>query len=188
MVMEVQVNRIGNQNARFWTRPDIEAVRRLVDIWASQVMHSETVLVPVHKVDFVGKRIMPVPTGKKYPLEGDLSAIHRDAVTEAPFPLSRTSLPAIGQQGMRTEMQVKMMIHAAIGNDHVLAGLLLWLYPRSGPYESSRGIETFRPASWVAEMRENFTGKSKHFEQHLDRELGRLHRNFLMSLLGHLKA
>lgn len=222
---EVEINgRFGNKNARFWTRPDIKRAMLALDVWANQKWHSERIPYQKHEVRVVesmGGRtvdLQSIPVGEERSVGGDESALTAEAATgkrrttEATREAQKTSVSAFKQGALHRSKEIMLIIDMLIGKDHVLAGLVLWLYPKHGVYhydkdstiiEEIDGIEvqvdirtsdqtvprkysTYRPASFVQSALEAYSGKDPG--RYLDGLLKRMERDLLVSIASHLNT
>src|SRR5438270_6289337 len=96
--------KLGNTNARFWTRPDIKRAMLALDVWANQKWHSERIPYRKHEVQVVpsvGGRtveLRSVPVGEVTSISGDERALTLEAVT------GRKRSGARGQRDLRTSV------------------------------------------------------------------------------------
>lgn len=139
--------RVGNTNARFWTRPDIKRAMMALDVWANQKWHSERMPYRRHEVRVVATHggrtveLRSVPVGEITSISGDERALTMEAVTGRPKTGARgsrdlrTSVDALRPDGyLHIAKELTVMVDMIIGKDSVLRGLILWLYPKHGVY------------------------------------------------------
>lgn len=189
----------GNANARFWSRPEVETARLLLDVWATQVWHSMRMVVPIHEVvvrripitDARGRQIgerlafetVSAETGRSYEIGGDNRAIAIDQRSGGEIITQHRSVSPFRDRGLCPAMEIKVMVASELESCHEWApSLMLHIYPRSGPYhDQARNLDGFRPEDLVRELRMGYDGKDP--DRYITAKLNQLHKEVVRRII-----
>jgi hypothetical protein len=190
----------GNQNAAFWERPDVEAVRRAIDIWASCIHHRRHGCEGVPNLDWLDDAdafvMKLVKTGRGFNkvevFTGDDEEFGKLKAAGMAF-RREVSEPSreketVGDGDLPYVRVCELMVHdalRAVGNPRIMEDLLLHMYPRRGPYAgSSATYRGFRPELWVKVTVGRLPENNRHVQRKIDELWQQMEREFIQKCLS----
>jgi hypothetical protein len=153
--------------AEFWSRPDIERARRLVDQWASCKHARRAGVDGCPTTDAIFER--PAPTCDPW-----LDKRTGLWITDAELLIKSSTFKALPEPRL-AELAIDRMFDE-MGSPKLAVSLLFYLYPRSGPYEQDGDIVAFHPQALFGRL------SGKYLDRARVALLGQLHREMLLRI------
>ena len=171
---EVVVNPKPDANAAFWEREDVKGAQRLLDLWASQRAHIEHGGQGVIKASAVfevpAREIEIIRNGMKW-IEPEVRKSWQE------LPCRVTDLAPAMQACMFVNavlVQLDLAPARSRGIVSLVEGLLIHLYPRTGPYQAKGDHRSFRLLGELSGM---------YLTRATERWLRQVERDFLAQLI-----